>query len=59
MDTQHTIWPLLRHIKDIIIPIVDGGNAPSALLSYISMREFLKTREKCGEVRLLALLECS
>ena len=28
-------------------------NAPSALLSYISTREFLRTREKC------ALLECS
>ena len=26
-------------------------NAPSALLSYISTREFLRTREKCGEAR--------
>ena len=24
-------------------------NAPSGLLSYISAREFLRTREKCGE----------
>ena len=24
-------------------------NAPSALLSYISTRNFLRTREKCGE----------
>ena len=28
-----------------------GKNAPSALLSYISTREFLRTREKCGEAR--------
>ena len=39
-------------------------NAPSALLSYISTREFLRTREKCREARtvgecLSALLECS
>ena len=40
-------------------------NAPSALLSYISTREFLRTREKCGEARaegetmLVALLSCS
>ena len=27
------------------------NNAPSALLSYISTREFLRTREKCGEAR--------
>ena len=38
-------------------------NAPSALLSYISTREFLRTREKCREARavgecLAALLEC-
>ena len=26
-------------------------NAPSALLSYISMLEFLRTREKCREAR--------
>ena len=26
-------------------------NAPSALLSYISTREFLRTRQKCGEAR--------
>ena len=26
-------------------------NAPSALLSYISTREFLRTREKCEEAR--------
>ena len=26
-------------------------NAPSALLSYISTREFLRIREKCGEAR--------
>ena len=26
-------------------------NAPSALLSHISTREFLRTREKCGEAR--------
>ena len=37
---------------------------PRALLSYISTREFLRTREKCREARavgkcLSALLECS
>ena len=26
-------------------------NAPSAMLSYISTQEFLRTREKCGEAR--------
>ena len=26
-------------------------NAPSALLSYISTRDFLRTREKCVEAR--------
>ena len=26
-------------------------NAPSALMSYISTREFLRIREKCGEAR--------
>ena len=30
-------------------------NAPGALLSYISTREFLRSREKCGEAR----AECS
>ena len=39
-------------------------NAPSALLSYISTREFLRTRKKCSETRAVgecpsALLECS
>ena len=39
-------------------------NAPSALLSYISTREFLRTRKKCREARavgqcLSALLEQS
>ena len=27
------------------------NNAPSALLSYVSTREFLRTREKYGEAR--------
>ena len=34
--------------------IIEMKNAPSASLSYISTREFLRTREKCG-----ALLEYS
>ena len=34
----------MRFIKEI-------KNAPSALLSYISTREFLRTRERCGEAR--------
>ena len=29
--------------------IIEIKNAPSASLSYISTREFLRTREKCGE----------
>ena len=48
-----TPWAYTKEIK----------NAPSALLSYISTREFLRTREKCREARavgecLSALLEC-
>ena len=31
--------------------IIELKNALSALLSYVSRREFLRTREKCGEVR--------
>ena len=31
-------------------------NAPSALLSYISTREFLRTPEKCREARAVATL---
>ena len=32
-------------------PTKEIKNAPSALLSYISTWEFLRTREKCGEAR--------
>ena len=63
MFSQNVQWSrsplatLLNYIKEI-------KNVPSALLSYISTREFLRTREKCREARavgecLSALLECS
>ena len=38
-------------IGRIEFSIKEIKNAPSALLSYISTREFLRTREKCGEAR--------
>ena len=53
-----------NHIITDLSFIKEIKNAPSALLSYISTREFLRTREKCREARavgecLSALLECS
>ena len=44
-----TNLPAERSIKEI-------KNAPSALLSYISTREFLRTREKCREARAVRML---
>ena len=41
---DNIFWNSCIYIKEI-------KNAPSALLSYISTREFLRTREKCGEAR--------
>ena len=34
-------------------------NAPSALLSYLSTREFLRTREKCREARAYIPQQCT
>ena len=32
---------------------------PRALFSYISTREFLRTREKCGEARAYVTQQCT
>ena len=52
------------HLTSLLLSVKEIKNAPSALLSYISTREFLRTRKKCREARavgecLSALLECS
>ena len=39
-----------RYSKSLLIS-KEIKNAPCALFSYISTREFLRTREKCGEAR--------
>ena len=51
----HQNWHLSEELQLFIFYKGNKKLVPRALLSYISMWEFLRTREKCRE----ALLSCS
>ena len=59
--TRECIWGSIdsRAFREgkFMYSVKEIKNAPSALLSYISTPEFLRTREKCGEARAECIVE--